>query len=213
MKMTCIFSPHVDYAQTYFKYKTPTKIQGDPSYKSLKTLKRELCANACSIDTDLGGSDHGYLGLVLTDPVYLLVAGVAFVAPAYPPALNIPANATVVEALNLKEQHQAAVNKYRECQNIKKALLRFLQDAIEPKYLEIFIDEDTGLITDDIPTVLDHLDAHYGTVRGDEVKAQEAEVLPTPFTPSDPLVTIWTPIKKLVKLAEQADLPFQKAAN
>ena len=59
--MTNIFSSHVDYAQTYFKYKTPTKIQGAPSYKTLKMLKRELRANACSINTDLGDGNHGYL--------------------------------------------------------------------------------------------------------------------------------------------------------
>ena len=57
----------IDYASTYFPYKTRTPIVGEPTYKALKRLKNELRANASSVDTDLGGGDHGYLGLVLTD--------------------------------------------------------------------------------------------------------------------------------------------------
>ena len=60
----------IDYAATYFPYKTPTPINGEPTYKSLKRLKNELRANASSVDTDLGGGDHGYLVLVLTDPFH-----------------------------------------------------------------------------------------------------------------------------------------------
>ena len=53
----------VDYASSYFKYKTPTPIQGTPTNKTLKRLKQELRANASSVESDLGGGDHGYLGL------------------------------------------------------------------------------------------------------------------------------------------------------
>ena len=54
----------VDYATSYFKYKTPTPIQGTPTNKTLKRLKTELRANASSVESDLGGGNHGYLGLV-----------------------------------------------------------------------------------------------------------------------------------------------------
>ena len=64
----------VDYASTYFPYPTPTPIQGEPTYKALKRLKNELRANASSVDRDLGGGDHGYLGLVLSDEEYARVA-------------------------------------------------------------------------------------------------------------------------------------------
>ena len=60
-------SSRIDYSSTYFPYSTPTPIQGEPTYKALKRFKNELRANASSVDTDLGGGDHGYLGLVLTE--------------------------------------------------------------------------------------------------------------------------------------------------
>ena len=64
----------VCYASIYFPYKSPTPIQGEPTYKTLKRLKNELRTNASSVDTDLGGGDHGYLRLVLTDAEYARVA-------------------------------------------------------------------------------------------------------------------------------------------
>ena len=57
----------IDYASSYFKCKTPTPIRGIPTHKALKRLKTELQANASSVESDLGGGNHGYLGLVLTD--------------------------------------------------------------------------------------------------------------------------------------------------
>ena len=81
----------VDYTASYFKYKTPTAIHGTPDNKSLKRLKAELRANASSVESDLGGGNHGYLGLVLSDEEYAAIQGtVPFIAPNYPPALNIP---------------------------------------------------------------------------------------------------------------------------
>ena len=55
---------HVDYANTCFHYPILMKIEGEPTYATLITLKEELTANASSVDSNLGGGDHGYLGLV-----------------------------------------------------------------------------------------------------------------------------------------------------
>ena len=48
---------NIDYAASYFKFKKATPIQG-----ALKRLKAELRANTSSVETDLGGGDHDYLG-------------------------------------------------------------------------------------------------------------------------------------------------------
>ena len=61
---------NVDYARIYFKYPTPTPIQEEPTHADIKQSKKEICANVASIDYNLGGWDHGYLGLVLTKSEY-----------------------------------------------------------------------------------------------------------------------------------------------
>ena len=55
-------------------------------------------------------------------------------------------------------------------QKFEKALLRHAQNALELKYIEPLINEDTGLIEDDLPTVLAYLDTNYGKVLSEEVK-------------------------------------------
>ena len=57
----------LDYAPSYFKCKIPTPICREPTNKSLKHLQIKLQANASLVETDLGGGNHRYLVLVLTD--------------------------------------------------------------------------------------------------------------------------------------------------
>ena len=64
----------VDYAASYFKFKTPTPIIGAPTHTTLKRLKQELRANASSVERDLGDGDHGYLGLVLDEAEYAKIS-------------------------------------------------------------------------------------------------------------------------------------------
>ena len=205
-------SQHVDYVTTYFPHKNQTKIQGEPSHDDLKRLKMELRADASSVDSDLGGGNHGYLGLVLSDVEYLALPGVGagntFRAPAYPAALVIPATSTAIRAMELKEAHRDAIRNYRQCQHVEKALLNHLQKSLESKYLDAFMDDDTALLNADIPDILAHLFLRYGQVTGEEVKAMEEKVMKTVFAPADPLVLIWNPIEKLKKLAIQANLPY-----
>ena len=147
---------NINYTKTYFKYPTPTPINGEPTNKALKRLKNELRANASGVDTDLGGGDHGYLGLVLTNAEYARInpTPLPFIAPVYPGPLIIPAGATAVQAVQARETHNEQQRLYRECKNVEKALLRHIQNAVEEKYIEHLVNEDTGLIEDDIPTVL-----------------------------------------------------------
>ena len=57
----------IDYASSYFKHKNPMPTRGEPAHKSLKRLQTELQENAISVEIDLGGGNHGCLGLVKMD--------------------------------------------------------------------------------------------------------------------------------------------------
>ena len=56
----------INYRDNLFEYPELTKIHGEPTYESLKTLQNELKANTQTVHTSLGGATHGYLGLVLS---------------------------------------------------------------------------------------------------------------------------------------------------
>ena len=192
-------SGNIDYATLYFKYKSPNPINGEPTYKSLKRLKTELRANASSVETDLGEGDHGYLGLVLSDEEYALITPTPtqFRAPNFPGTLVIDPAFIAIQAVQAHEYHTEDLALYRERKNVEKSLLRHIQTAVEDKYLEFMVDDDTGLIEEDIPTVLDYLFSNYGKVTSVEVKEAESEVLNLQFNPAHPMIMIYHPIEQL----------------
>ena len=98
----------VDYAASYFKFKTPTPIHGTPTNRPLKRLKSELRANVSSVELDLGGGNHRYLGLVLTDIEYANILPIPphFNATNSPVALYTPLGASQVGAFTIREQHK-----------------------------------------------------------------------------------------------------------
>ena len=125
------YNEHVDYVAYYFQHSYLTKIRGEPTYKTLKK-KNELCANTISVSSNLGGGNHGYLGLILDNVEYQYVSGgVEFNVPLYLSFINVGAIASAVEAVHLREQHHELVRKYIDCHNIEKALLCHIQQALD----------------------------------------------------------------------------------
>ena len=167
------------------------------------------------MDTDLGGGDHGYLGLVLSDAEYARITPTpeAFVAPDFPGALVINPAFTAMQVVQARQSHNEAIVLYRECKNVEKSLLRHIQTVVEDKYIEFMVDEDTGLIEDDIPTVMEYMFANYGKVTSEKVKQKESEVLSQSFNPADPMITIYRPIEQLQKKATEAGIPYMMNNN
>ena len=116
-----------------------------------------------------------------------------------------------MQAVHARESHNKDVALYRECKNVEKSLLRHIQTAVDEKYTEFLVDEDTGLIEEDVPTVLQYLFSNYGKVTLEEVKQVESKVLSLSFNPANPMITIYRPIKQLQKKATEAGIPYSKA--
>ena len=73
------------------------------------------------------------------------------------------------------------------------------------------MDDVTGLIEDNIPTVLDSLFINYGKVQSEEVKSKEAEFLNLTFNPANPMVTLYRSINQLQNLATVANILYSDA--
>ena len=112
---------NIDYATVYFKYRNPTPINGEPVNKTLKRLKTELRANASGVDTDLGGGDHGYLGLVLRGVKYAHITPTnSFIPRNFPGLLVIDPAQTAAQQVQALDTHNEAIALFRECKNTKK---------------------------------------------------------------------------------------------
>ena len=105
---------HVNYVDTYFEYKTLSKIHGEPTYESIKKIKDELKSNASAVNSDLGGGQHGHLGLVLSAAEYQSISNTPYIRPVHPGLLNIPRGTPQHEAHRLKSEHKEKLKLFRE---------------------------------------------------------------------------------------------------
>ena len=145
-------------------------------------------------------SDEEYAKILPTTP--------QFEAPIWPDPLVIDPAATAIEAVHAKETYHEKIRLFRECKNVEKFLLRHAQTALEYKYIELLINEDTVLIEDDLPSVLTYFDMIYGKVTSEKVKNKESEVLNLTYNPADPMVTLYRHIEQLIKLVKSAGIPY-----
>ena len=67
-------------------FPTPSlpKHSSKTDYAIIKETHKILTANAASVKCDLGGGQHGYLGLILPPEQYEQVSGTAFILPPDP---------------------------------------------------------------------------------------------------------------------------------
>ena len=72
---------NTNYIDNVFEFPVLTKLQGRPTYDSLKTIHDEIKANATTVHLDEGGGAHGHLGLVLNPAEYALVSDIPYTRP------------------------------------------------------------------------------------------------------------------------------------
>ena len=75
-----------------FTYSTLSKIDGEPDFTCIKNVKKLLITNTSSRESELGGGQHGVLGLVISPARCQTITGYQFAPhnnpgalPAFPP--------------------------------------------------------------------------------------------------------------------------------
>ena len=93
--------------------------------------KKELQTSASSIETDLCRGNYGCLDLTLSYDENATISNThPFLAPIHPNLLHMPETVTVIEAFQIKDQHDEAKHFYLECKKNGKILLRHVNDAL-----------------------------------------------------------------------------------
>ena len=91
-----------------FPYPTIPKFPGRPDFDSIAAVHTKLKANAASIHSNLGGGNHGLLGLALQPGTYTILTGHVFEPPSNPgPTANIPNGLTGPQINELVREHEA----------------------------------------------------------------------------------------------------------
>eukprot|EP00554_Chaetoceros_debilis_P003530 CAMPEP_0194094552 /NCGR_PEP_ID=MMETSP0149-20130528/54548_1 /TAXON_ID=122233 /ORGANISM="Chaetoceros debilis, Strain MM31A-1" /LENGTH=153 /DNA_ID=CAMNT_0038780251 /DNA_START=58 /DNA_END=516 /DNA_ORIENTATION=- len=144
----------IDYRSIYFAFPNLDPINGEPDADILIKLKNQLKANASSVPSNLGGGNHGHLGLVMSPQTYAMVSNFPFVQPVHPGALVIPAGTTGPMATVLREQHVENVRLFREVVGVEKALKQQILKAIEQDWLLAITDRNSQSLTGTVAQIL-----------------------------------------------------------
>ena len=192
-----------------FPHEKLTKIEGEPTAATVRVLKREVYANAMAIATNLGGGNHGYLGMVMPAVEYNAMNNTQpFVAPNHPGAHPGHANGATAAAITetnrvYLEQKQAAETYAKIHAAIKQQIL----DAVGEVFLMNLQDELLGYANVSAEDMLQHLSTTYGTITPDELDANK-KLIEAEWNPDDPIETLWKRIQDAQRFAQAGNDPM-----
>lgn len=194
-----------------FPYPTLTKIRGEPNRKNLTIIFDELKANASDIITNLGGGNHGHLGLLYDPAEYLALAGVAYTPPAQPGVQAlVAANASGAIIQNQNATYARRVKAWNNYVVVKTVLKNQLINCVEAKWIRALRNRHTQFANVTILQLLNHLFDNYGKVEGTDFKTN-LDNIQKDWDPEEPFVVIIDQIEDACDVAEEGHMPFSDA--
>ena len=175
--------------QTHFPHPIISKIQGEPTYSSIRTIATQIYANASSVPSTLSGGHHGHLGLVLRPQRYLTVAAAIYERPD--PRSNNPTQQEELKTLSLLEVMLKAM----------------LTQAVEPEYLADLHHPYTGFANHTTCGIIIHLYTIYGKISPKQLY-ENNQAINRPYDPTQPIPVFLKHIYDCTQYAEDGLAPY-----
>ena len=113
-------------------FKKITKCEGVIDYKIIRRIHRKIQANASTIQSELGGGQHGLLGLAMQPSTYRTVIGKYFQRLVRPLQVDpVPTNSDAAEIPRYIQLHAAQVDQWRQMVNAEDILKQQLLGSLE----------------------------------------------------------------------------------
>ena len=110
--MTCT---SVESAMESFPNSTLLKVEGEPEFDSIKIIIKLIITNAASCKSELGGGQHGVLGLVVSRARHQTLVGHQFIPHVNPRASpTFPANPTQPQIAQINAAHKEQLHLWWE---------------------------------------------------------------------------------------------------
>ncbi len=194
-------------------HKSPAKIDGKPTYQTLKDLKDTLIENAASIDSVRGGWNHGLLGLVVTaaeyiadeDPTHPFVCSVnCGLGP------DIPATATQHQIAQLNHQYTNAKDEYQLVNTVEKVLPKQITNSVDDLYLSSMHNHLTGYANVLVATMLMNLFTNYAQIDNLAMDDVESNIRKK-RDPKTPIKSMYKHIQTNCDITKMANQPYSAA--
>jgi len=106
-----------------FPHPTIEKSTEEPNYYSIKPVEKKLMRNVASIPTELGGGNHGFLGLVVTPQKHINITGNVFTPHLNPGTFpTFPQNPTQPIIAQISATHKEALRVWKKQQTVVKCI-------------------------------------------------------------------------------------------
>jgi hypothetical protein len=163
-----------------------------------------MYANAQSVESTLGGGDHGHLGLLMPTAEYVLIStdGEEYIEQNKPKVPRLSANQTTRD--QQKEEHKDAMASYQEKRTLQTQLLKLLMDAVPEIYIMSLKHSTLGFASTKPQAILKHLIERYGTISAKDIEDNMAK-LKAPWNPDTPIDTVFAIGEECRRFAKDAD--------
>ena len=187
-----------------FEYKELTPIHGKPTIDNLIIIFQQLKRNAQRIPTTLGGGLLGYLALILKPAVFNAIPNAAaFIRPTHPGVFHPTGpRLTASEVAEEKAAHEELLRTYNECNTVEQLLRHQLVKAVPNEYLDALRDDDTDMINDSIPNIINFLVKNYCKLSPQDFNTRESQVKNMIHSPDQHPNIIFNKIKQFQTLCQ-----------
>ena len=200
--------PSVEDTRTSFPQPSVPRIDGEPTYTTIKAIHDILKSNASSIPTSLGGGAHGHLGLILLPALYVIITGHNFNQPANPGTTpTIPPGSTNAQISAITRQFNTEFKEYTEYYRTDQALKQLLLGAVEEMYVSSLRNQYTGYTAVTTMQILTHLYDNYGQISNLDLDGNEHN-MKKKYDLDQPIDVLFHQIEAAEEYAATGNSPF-----
>ena len=166
----------------FLEHKTLDKIHEEPNARSLQKLFKQLRRNARSVNSNLGGGQHGHLFMVMTDAEWTQLPNTApVVEPQDPGQFALAGVVTASQIAVAQKTHEDNIKKYNKYQALKRILRNQLVSVIAPAYLDPIRCQTTDMINREITEIIKFLQDSYGRMSVTEIEEANVAIKKLPI--------------------------------
>lgn len=191
-----------------FPYPSIDQQPGCPTYAIISEVHKKLKTNSASVHSNLGGGQHGLLGLTLQDRTYTTLTGVPFILPTNPGTVpNIPAGSSGPQISQFESAHKEELREWQETTRADQALQQQLLSVFDEEYLRGLRNMHMGYVGVSTNTMLQHLYDNYGVITAVDIEDNDT-TMRAEYDPSQPIEVLFHQIETAVEFAEAGNRPY-----
>jgi len=197
--------------ETSLASKHITKIQDQPTDRSLTNPKKELTKIAASVPSALGGRKNYHTGTVLVKDTYITFSkgGAKFNIPVHPGAYPATVSNTPEVRAGEEAAHKAKIVEYETCAGVVQAIKDHIVTSVDEEWIAEINHEVMGFTNKTPIKLLEHLESRGGMLNfidTQEIK-QERDIL---WDSNEHIVTYFNQVEQVVKLLDRANIALDE---